>query len=304
MDLRQWKTFRLAVQMGSIRAAAKELDFSTPAASKQIHKLENELGVLLIIPGARPVKLTSIGETLYQLGGEVIETFDRMLALALSQRYTGSVSIATLPTLTSHILPEVVAEYHKRFPDVSVRLQSSPKEITLRQLKNGMAQIGLAGPPIPTEFSYEPLATFRRVLVTPLEHPLAKYEVHSLSQIAEYPLILIGQGTGTRTLLETEFHRMRIPYHVSIEVDTIDTAIRCVATGVGVTVMSELGIAPDDFERFHMQDLSHLLPVGEIGIIHLRDREMEPHVVSFAKIMKEVCGGAHFRSPILSTLTD
>ena len=80
------------------------------------------------------------------------------------------------------------------------------------------------------------LFRYERVLITPLGHPLLQRPLESLSEISQYPLILMERRTYTRVMLETEFQRRDLAYEVVMELDSMDIIKRYVALGMGISV--------------------------------------------------------------------
>ena len=85
---------------------------------------------------------------------------------------------------------------------------------------------------------------YERVLITPSDHALAQKPVESIEQIAQYPLIMMTEGTHTRDLLESEFKRRGISYEIVVDLDSMDMIKRYVALGLGISVGPRLAIGP------------------------------------------------------------
>ena len=78
----------------------------------------------------------------------------------------------------------------------------------VEMVRTGETDLGLI--PYPgrsEELDFTGLFAYERVLITPLDHPLLNEEVVTFEQIAEWPLILRGGMTLTRSMLESEFKR-------------------------------------------------------------------------------------------------
>ena len=60
--------------------------------------------------------------------------------------------------------------------------------------------------------------------------------MESIEQIAQYPLIMMSEGTHTRDLLESEFKRRGIGYEIVVDLDSMDMIKRYVALGMGISV--------------------------------------------------------------------
>ena len=105
-----------------------------------------------------------------------------------------------------------------------------------------------------------------------LDHPLLQEEVVTFEQIADWPLILRGGMTLTRSMLESEFKRRGLSYEVLVELDGMDIIKRYVALGMGISVGPRLAIEPEDERTLGIVNLANLLPIEQAGILTLRGR--------------------------------
>jgi DNA-binding transcriptional LysR family regulator len=90
MELRQVRLFLAAAEEGSITAAARRMNLTQPALSRQIKALEEELGVELFTRGAHSVTLTPAGRVLAEEGKKLLDRAERAAAAAfLAGRVSG-----------------------------------------------------------------------------------------------------------------------------------------------------------------------------------------------------------------------
>jgi len=132
-------------------------------------------------------------------------------------------------------------------------------------------------------------------LITPLEHPLLKEPLTSLEQIVRYPLILMGRGTHTRSILEDEFRRMGLEYDIVVELDSMDMIKRFVALGMGISVGPRLAIEKEDRNTLGVISLANLLPVEQAGIVTLPGKTISKPTHNFMSVMRDVLAPASSR---------
>ena len=292
MDLRQLRSFCTAGKLRSISKAANSLDLGQPAVTGHIKKLEAELGTPLFDRIKRPIQLTAAGRALLRLAEPLVEGMDQ-LAISLSQaQHMGPVRVASTYEIATHILPPVVEVFLSEYPHVQLRIHSpgNRKEV-LRSVAEGEVDLAMLpdvekGP----EFDFLGLFPYERVLITPLNHPLLQSELHSLAQIAQWPLIMMGRHTSTRVLVEQELQRRGLSYELVVEVDSMDVIKRYVALGLGVSVGPRLAIDRGDERELGIVGLSNLLPVEQAGVLTLRGKTLSSPALNFISILGKTAG--------------
>ena len=130
--------FSLVVEAKSFNKAAEVAGISTPALSKKITKLENELGVQLLYRTTRRLRLTEAGEILYHHAKNIHrQVTDAVSAVSnFSQGLCGTIKM-TVPTITGELLlAEVVAEFCHKHPNLTIDMRLENQFIDL--IKEGL----------------------------------------------------------------------------------------------------------------------------------------------------------------------
>jgi DNA-binding transcriptional LysR family regulator len=293
MELRELRSFSAAAKLKSISKAAEQLDVGQPTVSTHIKKLESELGMMLFDRVRRPIQLTLAGARLAEVVGPLVEGIDGLAATAAMAEETGPVAVASLQDIIPHTLLRVVSAFMARHPHVHVRIRSGHMSEVLDLVANGEVDMGIApGPGRGPEFDFQGLFAYKRVLITPLGHPLLDEPLDSLDQIAKWPLILMGRLTYTRAMLEAEFRRHGLDYEIVVELDSMDMIKRYVALGMGVSVGPHLAIEPEDHEQLGVVSLDNLLPIEQAGVITLRGKTLSGPAEKFIAVMKDTLAPA------------
>lgn len=131
LDLIQ--TFREVARRGSFSAAARALDMSPANVSKYVAELEARFGVRLFHRTTRKVSLTDAGQLLYERSGPVLELI-QMTASELQERATrpsGRLTVTAPHALAHAGLPALLGHYLTRYPEVSLTLRLSNRELDL-----------------------------------------------------------------------------------------------------------------------------------------------------------------------------
>lgn len=73
MDIHQIRCFKRVAELRSFTAAAKQLNITQPALSRQVQSLEDELGTQLLLRTTRAVQPTKAGKVMMEMGGNLLD---------------------------------------------------------------------------------------------------------------------------------------------------------------------------------------------------------------------------------------
>ncbi len=124
-SLRGLRTFCVAARYESFRAAADELFITASAVSHQIKGLEEELGLQLFDRGARELKLTDAGSSLYDELSPLIDQVDAVVADHRDSGRRQSVRISVQPFFASEFFVPRLSEFTEQHPDIDIQVGTS-----------------------------------------------------------------------------------------------------------------------------------------------------------------------------------
>lgn len=293
MEIRELRSFCSAARFRSISRAAEHLGMGQPTVTTHIKKLESELNTVLFDRVKRPIQLTLAGKRLQELAVPLVEGLDALVQSAAEAEERGPVVLAATPDLIPHTLLSVVRVFTSLHPHIHLTIKSAPRTQIMQMISEGEADIGIVQHYDRDEaFQFEGLFVYERVLITPSDHPLAKEPVEAIEQIAQYPLIMMSEGTHTRDLLESEFRRRGISYEIVVDLDSMDMIKRYVALGMGISVGPRLAIDPEDHDHLGVVSLAHILPVEQGGIVTLKGKQISKPAERFISVMRDTLAAA------------
>ena len=296
MEIRELRSFCAAARLRSISRAAEELKIGQPTVTTHIKKLESELSATLFDRIRRPIQLTLAGKRLAELATPLVEGMDALAETASEAEERGPVVLAATPDIIPHTLLRVVRVFLDRHPRIHLTIKSATRAEVSDIVSNGDADMGIVQHHDRDEaFEFEALFLYERVLITPLGHPLLDSPITTLEQIADYPLILMGEGTHTRDILESELKRRGVNYEIVVDLDSMDMIKRYVALGMGVSVGPRLAIDPEDHDVLGVVSLAHILPVEQGGILTLKGKSMSTPARHFMTVMRDVLANSRAR---------
>lgn len=139
-------TFHMIVQTGNLTRAASRLGRKQPAVSLALRRLEGHLGMALCTRASNRFQLTPEGMLVAQVCADLFQQVrDLPNRLAnLPGEVIGHLRIATVTSVTSPLLDQTIAEFHRRCPKVQIEIDVVPWEEVTRRLKKQTADIGVA----------------------------------------------------------------------------------------------------------------------------------------------------------------
>jgi DNA-binding transcriptional LysR family regulator len=241
-ELRHLIYFREVARQLHFRRAAEALLVAQPALSRQIAQLEASLGVRLFVRSSRRVELTAAGRAL----AERIEPLLRSLAgltaelKAVAGGEVGRVKVGFTGLAMATVLPDILREFHRRFPGIRLELNESPTAVQLAALRAGDIGCGFFHPDAPSpELRTRLLLRERNGVVLPADHPRAPGAALRLRDLADTPFVLFPRthNPGFYDRVLAAFAAAGFAPRIAEEVWPRANAIGLVRAGVGATFM-------------------------------------------------------------------
>jgi LysR family nitrogen assimilation transcriptional regulator len=254
MEIRQLRYFTVIAEEGSISAASEKLCVAQPSLSQQILRLEEQLGVALLVRSSRGVVLTEAGRLLLEHAHAIIERLERARE---EVRQAGTVARGTvsfgLPSSVSMVLSVPLAE--------TVR-QELPK-VRLRAIEamSGFIQDWLLDQSVDLGILYD-VRGVRHLTHVPLmseelcffsapdswPFPGAPGAPVSLPQLGTAELVLPSRTHGLRAMIDAHARTLGVTLNVVLEMDALSQIKTMVARGSGYTILASAA-ANDSVER-------------------------------------------------------
>jgi len=207
IDLRRLHVLRAVAHYGTVTAAARALHFTPSAASQQIRQLARDLGVDLLEPQGRGVRLTPAAESLLTHADAIEARWQQAeLDLRADQRdLAGPLRVSGLTVAVAVLLAPMAARLRERHPRLSVRVQETGVTESFDLLFEGESDLAVVeatphNPPLSdARFDQQPLLDDPFDLVVPADHPLAGRERADLSDAAHETWIAPVPDSPCRT---------------------------------------------------------------------------------------------------------
>ncbi|WP_037370863.1 LysR family transcriptional regulator [Amycolatopsis orientalis] len=242
LDLPRLRVLRAVVASGSIRASAAALGYTPSAVSQQITTLQRETGLHLFERSGRGIEPTEAGRTLAAEAETLFEAFSRVEQVVTELRAgrVGRLSIGYFGSAGSTWLAPTVAALRTEFPGLRL-------DLMLTEFTPGDPDIDIfveeTGAEHPGSVVTHRLAADPYRAVVRLDDPLAGLPEVPLAALAQRHWVDndLREGPCRQVLLNACTQAGFSPSFV-VETHDYRTAMSFVATGIGLTVVPELGL--------------------------------------------------------------
>jgi DNA-binding transcriptional LysR family regulator len=238
------EVFLEVIDAGSASAAAKQLQVSQPTVSKQLRRLEEDLGVELFHRESGRLLATDAGEvfaryarTLMRISGEAEQA-----VLAAGRTSVGLLTIGATTTMGTYVLPALLQSLRRRFPQIEIDLHIGNQQAITQSLNSGSCTLGLfAGRPQDDRLVQLPVGYEELTLIVGGRHRLLGRQV-TAQQLGSETFLLRETGSSDRRAQEEALKQWGLPEVRREHVGSSEAIKRLVETGHGVGLLSRSAV--------------------------------------------------------------
>lgn len=256
MNLQQLEYIVAVEQHRHFANAAAACFVTQPTLSMMIQKLEEELEIKIFDRSRQPVVPTPAGELVIIQARKILLEVERTRDILRQQKQTlsGVLRVGIIPTLAPYLVHRFITRFLEKYPDVELSISEEVTSLIVKQLKNDKLDVGILVGPLND-------ASIREV---PLFYePLLVYSSHTYEKAYLLPedidpqeLLLLEEGHCLRSQILNlcELRRQSIS-RLNYQTGSLETLIRLVGTGNGVTILPALAV-----EAMSVEQKQHVLP--------------------------------------------
>lgn len=246
MNSTNLKAFVSVVDSGSFSRTARTLSITQPAVTTQIRTLEEELGETLLDRQYRNIELTEAGALFLPYAREILDQI-RCAQRALQEldgEINGSLSIAASTIPGSYVVPRLMGEFARRYPQVDLDLAISDSTRAIDTLIGGDAHLALVGAlskDVPVD--YTEIVIDELVVIASPDHPLAARKELSSDDLIDQRWIMRPDMSGTRRAalhLLRDAGLLNAQLNIVLTLGSDEAIISAVEAGLGIAIMSRL----------------------------------------------------------------
>jgi len=291
MKLQQLRFLAAVVQNDlNITAAAAKLHTTQPAVSKQLKLLEEELGFNVFVRNGRTItRITAPGERVVTYALRLLREAQNIKAVSeeFKDEDRGTLSIGTTHTQARYVLPPIIRQFRLKYPDVQFHLHQGTAEqlAQMTELDRIDFAVATGSRDLFPKHVLLPWYEWRRRIIVPVSHPLAEIDKPTLKQLASYPIVTyVFSFSGPSSLHET-FVRAGLQPNVALTARDADVIKTYVRLGLGVGIVAEVAIDPEQDRDLVSISAAHLFPVHTTWVGFTRDGLLRRFMYDFLALM-------------------
>ena len=268
ISLEQIRYFLEVVRCGSLNRASEQLYISQPSLSKQVQRLEKELGCTLFHRNYDGVEPTPQGMLLYERMSGVLDEFERTIDHVRNFEEVHQLRIGGLGNLVTYFLPRYMESLNANGQNkVIVDTRLSNREL-VEGVENGKFDIVLLSNAEPQQnIAVIPLMTEPLYVVFPVTNPLFQQKDISFMDIVTHErLVLYKDPCTIRASIRKQCNRMKVTPNIVMELDLTESLLGYVSRGDGITLLPSIVAKGIQMPSIAVREISRIPIYREISV--------------------------------------
>ncbi|NIF54308.1 LysR family transcriptional regulator [Burkholderia sp. Ax-1724] len=292
ITLRQIEYFISVADTGQISISSSLCNVSQSSMTIALQKLEESLGVELLLRHAKGVRLSDAGERFLRHVQQASRSVEDAVSAAqeVPVQISGRVKVGMTDTISAYLLPSLVTSLRQRFSDLDIEVVERSREDIEEALIHDKLELALllvSNVAPADELTFEVVLRSPRRLWTAPDHPLQAAERVTLEDVAKERFLLLDMDGHIATVNRYWGHYGLAP-QVHIQSRSIEAVRSLVAVNHGVTILSDLVYRPWSLEgrRISRRDISTELPTMDIGAVWRKGHSLSPQARAFRHLLR------------------
>jgi len=284
MNFADLHIFKTVADEGGITKAARKLHRVPSNITTRIKQLESEVGTLLFHRSRQRLHLSPHGELLLGYAARLIDLSEEARHAVADTKPRGLLRLGALESTSASRLPAVLAEFHRRYPDVRLELTTGTNDSLVTQVTERRLDAAfIAEPPSERELAHLPVFRERLVVISSADHP----PINSARDARGESLVAFPNGCAYRRVLHRWLKRDSLSNLRVLELGSYHAIVACVAAGAGIAVVPETVLAA--MPQAHVR--RNALPRAQSDIVTpliWRKGEVSPAVLALRTLVTTV----------------
>jgi DNA-binding transcriptional LysR family regulator len=250
MELNLFRAFLAVAEARSFSRAAAVLNLTQPALSRQIARLESELGTQLFERYGRHVECTVGGQFLLPLAEVIVARTDETVSLMRERAGAGltAARLGATGMVFAHLLTPILTSFITAYPAVRVDLMEADDVALEEAVIGGRLDCAVYTPWKSTRAASKHLLTEEILLVVARDHPLAGLPVVTFAQLAKENILVPPAILNISSIIADAFRRAGVEPKISYRALYPELIKNLVRTGWGVAPMPKMLTSADALE--------------------------------------------------------
>ncbi|MGH3546537.1 MAG: LysR family transcriptional regulator [Pseudonocardiaceae bacterium] len=295
MQLQQLVYFLAVARTRHFTRAAELTHVAQPSLSKQIHRLERELGSELFHRARGNVTLTPAGEVLVPFAKRILADVEtaRLQVHELAELRQGRLRLGATPSLCTGPLAHALACFRLRYPGIQLVIDESGSRDLVRQLAEGAIDLAMITSLVhrgdPT-LDTVPILREQLTVAVPRTMDLG-FDSFRIADLRDRPLVMFREGYDLRSMTLTVCQRAGFQPRFAIEGGEMDAVLSFVEAGLGIAVVPSMVLQ----SRPKLRGVPFVppTPIRTIALAHRTDVRPTRAAEEFRCTLLQLLGDAH-----------
>lgn len=245
MQLHQLHYFTAVADARHFTRAAEAVHVAQPSLSQQIRALERELGADLFHRARGHITLTDAGEALLPLARRILADAEtaRREVQEVAQLRRGRVRLGAPPSLCATLVPDVLRDFHARYPGVELQVHEDGSQDLVRVLAAGALDLALVITPLPVQapaLTTTQLLREELVVVSSPDEPAPVRRAMRVEDLRDRPLAMFRRGYDLREFTTAACRAEGFEPTLGVEGGEMDAVLGFVRAGLGLAVVPSM----------------------------------------------------------------
>lgn len=292
INLNQLRAFYYVAKHASFTVAAEKLFISQPAVTAQVKLFETYYDLKLFKKLGRQILLTHAGKLIYDKARSIFEVEDEVEKILddIKELKQGVLELGCTKAYARHIMPAVISVFHRANPNIRIVLKEGSSMSMINSLLNFenevivVARMDLNDKRI----QFVPFSQEEIVVILPINHPLTKKSQLEFSDIENEPLIMKGEGSGTRRKIKELFDRHHCKPTVFMESNNTGFIIDLVERGEGISFLVKPSIDQKLREgTIACRKIKHAKLNLDVSFGYIKNTPLSPAAKAFYEVVQK-----------------
>ena len=290
MNIRQIQSFVSVIERGSFAAAADALVTTQSTISARIRELERHLGVDLFDRTQHRARLTPKGEQMLLYARQMLDLSNQIdREVGDPGSIGGTIRIGAVGMVVRHLMPRLVSEVRRRFPNLRIKLHVHLARTLLDMLEDAENDLALVNAPAAID-DVETLTIGRDRFVWMAAHELGvPHETLTPKQLLSWPILGFPEESHHFPITNKWFAADNAVYAPAIASSDMDVLAALACDGAGIALLAQ-GCYANLIEqgRLRVLDVQPAIPPASFAAIYKRNALIHPLVPTIASLAAEM----------------
>ena len=292
-------TYVLAVaEHQNFTKAAENCFVTQPTLSMQIHKLEDQLDVLIFDRSKKPIELTDVGAKIVNQARNIVNESYRIKDIVDQQKgfIGGEFKLGIIPTVMPTLLPMFLKSFIKKYPKVKLKIEELTTEEIITRINDGHLDAAIAATPLENENIKERVLYFEPFTAyVPKNHRLAEKKKLEVADLEIEDMLLLEDGHCFRdgVINLCKVFKDHTEDSFQLESGSIETLIRLSNEGLGMTLLPYLHtLEMGEKAKKNLRYFTEPSPAREVSIIYNKSELKMQIIEALQEVISGVIRGA------------